>query len=138
MPVCFRMRRSSSRSRIRSLAAAVLAPVLQRIGHVLAHRHVRPHGVGLEDHADVALARAHQDAALGLRHDAVADRDAAARRMFQTRHAAQGRGLAAARGAEQDHDLSRRHVEAHAVDGRLPRREPFDQVLYEKGRGHCR
>jgi len=43
--------------------------VLQRIGDVLVDRHVRPHGVGLEHHADVALAGADQHAALGLGPD---------------------------------------------------------------------
>ena len=39
-------------------------PVLQRIDHVLPHRHMRPHRIGLEHHAEVARARRHQNAAL--------------------------------------------------------------------------
>jgi hypothetical protein len=99
---------------------------------------VRPHGIGLKDHADVALARVDQHPALRFRHHAAADGDAAAGGMFQPRHAAQCRGLAAARRAQQHHDLARRHVEIHAVDGGLARREALDEVLDEKRRTHWR
>ena len=47
------------------LAAGVGArdfAVLERIDHVLPHRHVRPHRVGLEHHAEVAQPRRHQNA----------------------------------------------------------------------------
>ena len=51
----------------------------QRIGDVLAHRHVRPHRIGLEHHADVAQARRHQHAARRRRHHLAADADRARR-----------------------------------------------------------
>ena len=57
---------ADQRQRLLDLAAGVGArdlPVLQRIDHVLPHRHVRPHRIGLEHHAEVARARRHQDAA---------------------------------------------------------------------------
>jgi len=99
---------------------------------------VRPHGIGLEHHADVALARAHQQVALGLRHDATADRDAAAGRMLEAGDTAERRGLAAARGAQQHDDLAGRHVEVHPVHGGFARREPLDEVLDEKRGAHWR
>ena len=69
----------------------------------------------------------------------VGDRDAPAGRMLEARDAAQGRGLAAARRAQQHHDLARRHVEAHAVDGRLDAgREPLLQLFDEERRAHWR
>jgi hypothetical protein len=113
-------------------------PPLERIGHVLAHRHVRPHRVGLEHHADVAFARGNQHAALGFGDHAPADRDAPAGRMLEAGDAAQGRGLAAARRAQQYHDLARRHLEAHAVDGRVAGPELLDQRLDEQRCGHWR
>ena len=62
----------------------------------------------LEDHADVA---AHQR---GLAGDIVAhDQRASAGGQHQGRENAEGRGLAAAVGAEQAEDLGRPHIERH-------------------------
>jgi len=52
-------------------------PVLERIDHVLPHRHVRPHRIGLEHHAEFARARRHQNAAFGRRHHPARDADLA-------------------------------------------------------------
>ena len=51
--------------------------MLQAIGHVLGHRHVRPQRVALEDHRHVAPFGRH--GALRRRQDLVADRDFACR-----------------------------------------------------------
>jgi hypothetical protein len=58
--------------------------------------------------------------------------------MFEAGHAAERRGLAAARRPQQHHDLAGRHVEAHAIDGRLAGPELLDQVLDEKRSAHWR
>ena len=56
------------------------------------------------------------------------DADLARGRMLEPGDAAQGRGLAAAGGAEQHHDLAGRHGEADAVDRRPADRELLAQV----------
>ena len=126
---------STSSTLRRGLGARDLA-VLERIDHVLPHRHVRPHRVGLEHHAEVARPRRHQDAALGRRHQIPGDADLAAGRMLEPGDAAQGRGLAAAGGTEQHHDLAGRHREADAVDGRPADRKLLAQVGDVERRRH--
>ena len=71
----------------------------QRVGDVVKDRHVRPDGIGLEDHADVALFRLEKDLAAG--DDAVVEEHAAGGRLFEAGDDAQHRGLAAAGGAQQ-------------------------------------
>ena len=56
--------------------------------------------------------------------------------MLEAGDAAQGRGLAAARGPEQDHDLAGRHGKADAVDGRPADRELLAQVGDVERRRH--
>ena len=87
------------------------AAVLERIDDVLAHRHVRPHRIGLEHHADVALARRHA-ACLAPGDDTTRPPMLmrAGGRMLEAGDAAQRRGLAAAGRPEQHHDLAGRHV----------------------------
>ena len=103
---------SSTSSTLRPASARASLAVLERIDHVLPHRHVRPHRVGLKHHAEVAQPRRHQDAALGRRHHLPGDADFAGGRMLEPGDAAQGRRLAAAGRAEQDHDLAGRHGES--------------------------
>ena len=51
-----------------ALEALLDPPRLERVGDVLAHRHVRPQRVRLEHHADVALVRRQVDPAVGVEH----------------------------------------------------------------------
>ena len=75
---------------------------LQREPDVLEDGAVRPHGVGLEDHPDVALVGGDADPAFGVVDDGVADGDPAAAGLFQPGDAAHRAGLAATGLAEQD------------------------------------
>ena len=174
MPVCLRMRRNSSRRRMRSLASRLLKRLVEQQElrpvdeasrqrhalHLAARQRVhRPLGIfaetdQLERLVDLGLmsppaplrgasadrprsgapscaATRHRTgtpcrcraraAAPARRVQAPTPRarrsDAAAGGVFEPGDAAQRRGLAAARGPEQDHDLARRHIEAHAVHG---------------------
>src|SRR5256886_7027274 len=56
--------------------------------------------------------------------------------MLEACDTAQGRGLAAAGGPEQDHDLAGRHGKAYAVDGRPADRELLVQVGDVERRRH--
>ena len=82
------------------------ARLAQAEGDVVGHREPRKERVGLEHHAPVG-ARA--------LHHAPAHRDLARRGRVEARHQAQERALAAARGAQQRHELPFGHVER---DGR--------------------
>ncbi len=82
------------------------------VGDVLQNGHVREQGVGLEHHRHVAVG------GRKLGHVAAADQDLALGRHLQPRDHAQGRGLAAARGAEQRHQRARLDRERHVVDRR--------------------
>jgi hypothetical protein len=73
--------------------------VLQPEAHVLAHRHVRVERVGLEHHGKAAVGGGD-----GV-HDLAADGDLAAGDGLQPRDHPQERGLAAARGADEDAEL---------------------------------
>ena len=64
------------------------------------------------------------------------DADLAAGRMLEPGDAAQGRGLAAAGGPEQHHDLAGRNVKADAVDGGPADRELLAQIGDFKRAGH--
>ncbi len=83
---------------------------LQAVGHVVEVRHVRVQRVVLEHHRDVALGR------LQVVDHAVADADVAARDFFEARDHAQQRGLAAARGADDDDEFAVGDLGVHAVD----------------------
>src|SRR5262249_52292242 len=72
----------------------------------------------------------------GRRRGAPADADAPGRGMLEARDAAQRRGLAAARGAEQHHDLARRHVKAHSVHGGPADGELLAQIADVQGSRH--
>ena len=87
----------------------------QAEGDVVEHRHVREHGVALEDHRDPAPARRQVGGV------PPADPHTAAVDLLQPREPAQQRRLPAARGPEQDDELAVRHVEVDVVDrGDLP------------------
>src|SRR5689334_14598502 len=77
---------------------------LQSVAHVVAHGHVRPHRVALEDHAHVApLGWDHR---ARLRNHLVAHADAALVGLEESRDHAQRRGLAAARRPQQADELA--------------------------------
>ncbi len=63
---------------------------------------MRPYGVGLEDHPDVALVGGDADLSFGVVDDGVADGDPAAAGLFQAGDAPHGAGLAATGLAEQN------------------------------------
>ncbi len=97
----------------------------QRIGHVLAHRHVREQRVVLEHHAEIALVRRRP------RDRPAIQQDLAGRRRFEAGQHHQGGRLAGARGAQQreelaapDVEIELAHDELHAVVGLLDAREP--------------
>ena len=92
---------------------------LQREGDVLEHGQMRPDGIGLEHHADVALVRRHRHALRRIEHDAAADLDVPRIGGLEAGDAPQRRRLAAARGAEQADELAVGGNEAHVVDDEL-------------------
>ena len=82
---------------------------------VARHGHMWEHGVALEHHRDVAVARRE------IGDIALADSDVAAIETLQTRDTPQQRRLAASRRAEQDHELAVAYVDRDAFEGlRLP------------------
>ena len=100
----------------------------QRVGDILPHRHMRPHRVGLEHHPHIAQPRRHQHPLARRGHQIPAEADLPARRMLQPGHAAQGRGLAAARRAQQHHNLPGSDGKTHPIHRRLAGREYFAQI----------
>jgi hypothetical protein len=76
---------------------------------------VRPDGVALKDHADVAFVRRHE--LVLARDDAAGDDDAASVRSLEPGHAAQGGGLAAPAWPEQRVEAAGLDLEADAVHG---------------------
>ena len=71
----------------------------QAVGQVFLDRHMRIERVGLEHHGDVAPARRH------VVHPLAGDADLALGDLLEPGKRAQERGLAAARGADQRHEL---------------------------------
>ncbi len=84
-----------------SMTAGGGAGLLEAEGHVVADGEVRVERVGLEDHGDLALARA----ATRLTPPAV-DQDVAGGGVLEAGDDAQKRGLAAAGGADEDAELA--------------------------------
>ena len=83
---------------------------LEREAHVLAHGHVRVERVVLEDHRDVAVLRR-------LVVDLLAaDRQLAGGDVLEPGDHPQRRRLAAARGADEDHELAVLDREVHLLD----------------------
>jgi len=101
------------RAHVAGAAAAVA--VHQREGDVVVDRHVRPDGVALEHHPEVAAVRRHVDRAGGAEHHLVGHRDLAAVGRLQPGDAVQGRGLAAAGRAEERVELAARDAERDAA-----------------------
>ena len=90
--------------------------------HVLGHRHVREERVALEHDAEPALGRLHRQKIAALQPDR------ARRRLDEAGDHLQGRGLAAARRAQQRHELALLDAERQAVDG-LVRAEGLAEVF---------
>ncbi len=88
----------------------------QRRLDVLGHRHVRVERVALEHHRDVAVL------GLDVVDDPIADAQRALGGGLEPGDHAQGGGLAAARRAEQHHELLVQHLEVEPVDGGRRRR----------------
>jgi len=88
---------------------------LQRVGHVLLDRHVRPNGVRLEDHAHVALVGRDEQPLAGQDDRAFFEIDGRLIRRFQAGHDAQRGRLAAAAGAEQGEYFALLDVEREVV-----------------------
>ena len=79
---------------------------VQAEGDVLAHGHVRPQSVGLENQVEVALAR-RSEVSLGSVYDLLAvHEDGAVLRLLQTGYNAQRGGFAAAGRTEQRHEVA--------------------------------
>ena len=79
---------------------------VQAEGDVLAHGHVRPQSVRLENQVEVALARG-SEVSLGSVYDFLAvHEDGAVLRLLQTGYNAQRGGLAAAGRTEQRHEVA--------------------------------
>ena len=80
--------------------------VFKAEGDVLAHGHVRPQSVRLENQVEVALARG-SEVSLGSVYDLLAvHEDGAVLRLLQTGYNAQRGGLAAAGRTEQRHEVA--------------------------------
>jgi hypothetical protein len=89
---------------------------MRREGDVLAHRHVRVERVGLEHHGKAAVGGGHGVASCRRC-------DLAAGDVLQPRDQPQKRGLAAARGADEDHELA---VFDGQVEGGMTSTSPND------------
>ena len=86
-------------------------PDLQAEGEVVIDRHVGVEGVVLEDHGDVAVLRGQ------VVDDLAGEGDGARGGLLQAGDEAQGGGLAAARGADQDEEFLVLNDEAGVVHG---------------------
>ena len=107
----------------------------QRVGHVVAHRHVRKQRVVLEHHAEIALVRRGAGDGLAVEQDL-----AGGGRLEAGQHHQRG-GLARARGAQQRQELAAAdvqvelaHHQVHAVVGLL-HADKADQRLGREGGG---
>src|SRR5207237_420750 len=76
-----------------------------------------------EHHCDVPLRRVD----VGDRR--AVEPDLAARHLLEAGNHPQGRGLAAARGADEDHELAIRHCDVEVVDCERPVRIPLADVV---------
>ena len=99
---------------------------LQPECHVLPHRHMRPQGVVLEHHPDIALPRGHAG------HVLTADANRTRLRLEESREQAQQSGLAGTRRAEEGEELSRldrdadvgQHARLSVREGDVPELHP--------------
>ena len=97
---------------------------LQAVGDVLGHRHVRPHRVALEHHAEVALVGRHRVAGRRIGDETVAEPDRAAVRLEKAGDQVEHGGLAAA-GRSQH----RGHLAVLELDRDAAHRRPRSEAL---------
>ncbi len=102
---------------------------LEREADVGAHRHVGIERVVLEHHRDVAIDR------VEVVDDDVAHEDLARGRLLEAGDHPQSGRLAAARRADEDHELAVLDAEVKIVDGDRPVREPLRDAA-KLDRGH--
>ena len=91
--------------------------VFQAEGDVLANGHVGPKRVVLEQEAHVALVGGQVDARVHVKDDLAVNGNLALRGGLETRDHTQGRGLAAAAGAQQSDESVGRDGQVQIVDG---------------------
>jgi hypothetical protein len=101
---------------------------LERIADILGDAHMRPDGIALEDHADGAVIRRSVDTRARIEDAVPTDGDAPLIGALEPRDASQGRGLAAARGAEQGEELALAHDETDIIH-RADLAEPLDEIV---------
>ena len=110
----------------------VLLPAeLEREADVLPHGHVRVERVALEDHGDVAIARGE------VVDDLPADAQLAVGDLLEPGDHPQGRGLPAARGPDEDHELPVLHLEVEALDRLGAVRVPLGHAVEDDVRHGC-
>jgi hypothetical protein len=107
------------------------AQLLERKGHVLEDRHVRPDRVALEDHAHAAALRWHEEPRGAGGKRPVAQGDLAPIGSLEPGHESEGGGLAAAARAEQRQELAGLRFEREVVD-----RDHRAERLHEARRSH--
>ena len=106
------------RSRHRRIALCARgAAHLETIGDILAHRQMRPQGVALEHHAQIAPAGRHGETACGVGDQPIAEMDRAGIGLLESGDQIERRGLPAARGAEHGGQRTGLELHADAVDG---------------------
>ncbi len=106
----------------------------QAEGHVVHGVEMREQRVVLEHHAHAALLG--RDRESRAAHDLVAQADLAPVHRLETRHAAQGRGLAATAGAEEAADLALGQRQVEPFDHRGHSRVGEAQIPNLQGIGH--
>jgi hypothetical protein len=105
----------------------------QRIAHVVDDIHMRPHGVGLEDHADAPFFRRHKVAFGSVAHERVSDSNGSFRRFFEACDHTQRRRLAAAGRPEERDELPVLDFDVEIAYGR-DFAEAFINVIQFNGR----
>ena len=92
---------------------------IEGIGDILLHAHVRPDGVGLEDHANAPFMHGDIDVRCAAEDGLALDPDLALVRLLKPGDAAHGRRLAATGGPEQNKHAAVSDLDVHAIDRRL-------------------
>jgi len=96
---------------------------------------MRPDGVGLEHHAELAMIGRHEQVGGCIAHHAAADRDAPGVVALQPGDHAQGRRLAAARRPEQGDELAVLDGEVDRIDCLHRAEVPADRLQGDAGHG---
>ncbi len=110
-----------------------MAAIGKRITDILRNAHMRPHGIGLEHHADLALVNRNQQTFFAREDRLIVDPNLSRVGNFQPRDASQSRRLAAAGRAQQREELPGLYLEAdvpNRVDLAFAGNESFVESLY--------